>query len=67
MAQPTYYYRLQKALGVMAHRVGKEERIIPLYYFDMKPKEAVRKELPTHHLMPKKTPSISFVPLSLLP
>ena len=48
MVQPTYYYRLQKALSVMAHRVGEEEGVVPLYYFDVKPKEAVRGELPTH-------------------
>ena len=32
---PTYYYRLQKALTVMAHRLGKEG-IAPLYYFDLR-------------------------------
>ena len=32
----------------MAHRVGEEEGVVPLYYFDVKPKEAVRGGLPTH-------------------
>jgi len=48
--QPTYYYRLQKALSVMAHGIGKEG-VVPLYYFDMRPKDSVSSRAqPTHCL-----------------
>ncbi len=32
---PTYYYRLQQALTVMSHRLGKDGHA-PLHYFDLR-------------------------------
>ena len=38
--QPTYYYRVQKALSVMSHDLT-QDGAVPLYYFDLRAKHSV--------------------------
>ena len=37
---PTYYFRLQRALSIMASDIGREGAV-PLYYFDLRKNESV--------------------------
>ena len=37
---PTYYFKLQRALSVMASGIGREG-MVPLYYFDLRKSESV--------------------------
>ena len=37
---PTYYFRLQRALSIMASGIGREG-MVPLFYFDLRKSEAV--------------------------
>ena len=60
--QPTYYYCLQKALSVMAHD-NTEEGAVPLYYFDLRLRNAV--SIP--HLPPPLPSSLHPPPFTLHP
>ena len=37
---PTYYFRLQRALSIMASEIGRDGTV-PLYYFDLRKDESV--------------------------
>ena len=38
---PTYYFRLQRALSIMASEIGRDGTV-PLYYFDLRKDESVK-------------------------